>query len=148
VLQHIAAIAIGSNLTWWTSLIFPVIFLVDRNPSCSGLKGWCLLAFCLAVFQVMVEAQLSDGSVISCMLQNAETVKVAGRPGSVASNSAPEAQQGQSHTFPGHDQDMNLHSAQSISVAVLQPGNQLLIHLPTEAARHTGIAVKEFVKEV
>jgi 3-dehydroquinate synthase class II len=70
--------------------------------------------------QVLVEAQTADGSAPhSIILQNAETVKLVG-----AAN-------------PGT----------GISVASLQPGDQVLIHRPAVAARHTGIAVDEWLVE-
>jgi 3-dehydroquinate synthase class II len=97
------------------------------------------------LLQVMVEAQLSDGSMVSCMLQNAETVKVAGK---LSSSSAAEAHHEQSQPSSHNVQHMALHGSHAISVAVLQPGDQILVHVPKEAARHTGISVKEFVKEV
>jgi 3-dehydroquinate synthase class II len=67
---------------------------------------------------VLVEAQTADGAAHSVILQNAETVKLVGGSAAVG-----------------------------LSVASLKPGDNVLVHRPEVAARHTGIAVEEWLVE-
>ena len=104
----------------------------------------------------MVEAVTEDGSIISLQLQNAETVKLVG----------PKA----NHSGPGHiifpepsggmrvnrgDQPEGWRPEafrdwaidwRAISVADLKEGDEILTYIQ-EGARHTGIAIREFIVE-
>ncbi|KXZ51425.1 hypothetical protein GPECTOR_12g387 [Gonium pectorale] len=99
---------------------------------------------------VLVEVETEDGSRHSLMLQNAETVKLvgpyqpppAGAEGGAAGPSTAAAGAAAGAAAAG-DVDRGWRA---ISVAALAPGDQLYV-LQTAAARHTGIAIEEFIVE-
>ncbi|KAG2430798.1 hypothetical protein HXX76_009774 [Chlamydomonas incerta] len=92
---------------------------------------------------VLVEVETADGARHSLMLQNAETVKLVGPQtgsGSSSSSSSSSGGDGSSSSSGGG------RSWRAISVSALQPGDCVYVLLQA-AARHTGIAIEEFVVE-
>lgn len=97
----------------------------EINPFMLGshiMRCWTNATVC-ATAQVLVEAVLEDGSLVSIILQNAETVKIAGSKST-----------GEAVVWEG------------VSVAELALHQKLLVHR-CSSARHAGIAVDEFIHE-
>ncbi|KAK3240337.1 hypothetical protein CYMTET_49817 [Cymbomonas tetramitiformis] len=82
---------------------------------------------------LLIEAETVDGVAHSCLLQNAETVRLIG-PGS-----APSGPAGHSHVAHDSGREMSDEWA-AIPITTLQVGDTVLVHKQV-AARHTGIAL-------
>lgn len=82
--------------------------------------------------QMLVAVRTADGSEFSLLLQNAETVKLVGpaaAPDDAASGPEPRAWR-------------------TISMSALALGDEVLVHRPVVAARHMGIPIDEYIREV
>ncbi len=87
-----------------------------------------------------MELETTDGQVHSVMLQNAETVKLLG-PSMAGSCSTRDGSSGHAGDVAGV-----AHAWVARPVTELVPGEPVFV-LRAAAARHTGIAVEEFVVE-
>lgn len=98
--------------------------------------------------QVLIEAATEDGSVISLQLQNAETVKLVG-PKAIHSGKGRIIEPLGGRRVDRRDQGgqpLVFNDWRAISVADLKEGDELLTYIQ-EGARHTGIAIQEFIVE-
>ncbi|KAG2445109.1 hypothetical protein HYH02_008976 [Chlamydomonas schloesseri] len=99
---------------------------------------------------VLVEVETVDGARHSLMLQNAETVKLVGPCAAAASSSSSSSSSSGggngSGTGGSSAGSSSGRSWRAISVSTLQPGDSVYALLQA-AARHTGIAIEEFVVE-
>ena len=111
--------------------------------------------------QVLVEAVAEDGTLISLQLQNAETVKLVGPASTLALGPAstpalgpagyiisrpPESEEEKLGEHGRKAMPRSCQGSRTISVADLKVGDHLLALLQ-EGARHTGIAIQEFIIE-
>ena len=103
--------------------------------------------------QVLVEAVAEDGTLISLQLQNAETVKLVGPASTPALGPAgyiisrpPESEEEKLGEHGRKAMPRSCQGSRTISVADLKVGDHLLALLQ-EGARHTGIAIQEFIIE-
>lgn len=147
---------------------------INNMPMCS--HHACLPCLAWQPLQVLVEAVSESGQHLSILLQNAETVKLVGlpptprhtgptsptQPGATGTTSA-QAPASRTSSTGIHaplqpmamleSGDARLGSAsvpqrawRAISVSELAPGDQVLALLQG-GARHTGIAIQEFIVE-
>lgn len=107
---------------------------------------------CVLLPQVLVEAVTRDGELISLQMQNAETVKLMGP---AVGESPGTCGGGGSDSGLVEEQPLQAAAAgaaaaaggwRALSVAKLAVGDEVFA-LVQAGARHTGIAIKEFVVE-
>lgn len=103
-----------------------------------------------AVVQMLIEAETDDGLRHSTLLQNAETVRLVCPSSSSNTPSSSSHSSSSSMSTPaqaGDDASSTTKQAwQAVSVSTLQPGQKVFL-LMQEGARHTGISIREQIKE-
>ncbi len=116
---------------------------------------------CRVISQVFIEARTDDGVPHNVVLQNAETVKLVGWSHAHTSPShttttqtntdfSQQQQEPTEATFPSESMMVRTQQGEgwsAISVATLGPGDHVLVHCPDVLARHTGMAVEEWIVE-
>ncbi|GFH11913.1 hypothetical protein HaLaN_16479 [Haematococcus lacustris] len=102
--------------------------------------------------EILVEAQLADGDLVSVLLQNAETVRLVGsqseQPGGRTQVAGTALVQSSVNGLNSRDADTEVGSVdapelsaqwRAVPVTQLQVGHTLLVHQPSAGARHMGL---------